>query len=344
MNLYLDSGYVNFPAILGRGFTWNWLTGGRGIGKTYGILEYVLYNSKEPFMYLRRTAKQYNAIKSKDFSPLNPVAKEHGDNYIYEDVSHEDLTRVYRECGEDKEIVGYFSALSTFYNIRGFDASTIKYLIYDEFIPEAHARPIRKEDFALANIYETINRNRELKGEAPLIFIGLSNSDAMANPYFIGYNLMKYYGRMYESGNEYTELPDRSTLLINFKKSPISEAKNETSLYKMVGEDSEYSKMAIKNEFNSDDFAYIKSYNLKSFSPLVSIGNIGIFTNNQSNIIYVSSTIPKSVRHFQPFGIEQKEFNNKYRFLKIAYLNGKCRFESYTEKVAFEAFCNFTQR
>lgn len=345
MTLYLPSGYVDFPAIYSRGFTWNWLTGGRAIGKTFGCLEEHLHINPRIFLYIRRTAKQYQAIKSKDFSPLNPIAKMYNEEYKYEDVPHEDLTRIYRVLGDDKkELVGYMSALSTFYNVRGLNADVVRDIIYDEFVPEPHARPIKKECFALLNLYETVNRNRELQGELPVRFTGLSNSDSLANPYFIDLGLMKYYGRMIETGREVTDLRDRDTLLINFKNSPISIQKKETALYRMAGEKSEYAKMAIENEFNNDDFAYIQSYNLKPFTPVCAIGNIGIFCNRDNSLFYVTSTIPKSVKCYQAFGAEERQFRARFAFLKMAYLNGKVRFETYTEKVAFEAFFDFVQR
>lgn len=344
MNLYLQNGYVDFPSIYGRNFTWNWLTGGRAIGKTFGCLEEHLHKAHRIFLYIRRTAKQYQAIKIKDFSPLNPIAKMYNEEYKYEDVPHEDLTRVYRQVGDEKELVGYMSALSTFYNVRGLNAEIIQDIVYDEFVPEPHARPIKKECFALLNLYETVNRNRELQGQPPVRFTGLSNSDSLANPYFIDLGLMKYYGRMIETGREYTELRERDTLLINFKNSPISLQKKETALYRMAGEQSAYAKMAIDNEFNNDDFAYVQSYNLKPFRPVCAIGNIGIFVNKDSSLFYVTSTIPKTVKCYQPFGAEARQFRARFSILKTAYLNGKVRFETYTEKVAFEAFFEFIQR
>ena len=132
MTLYLPSGYVDFPAIYSRGFTWNWLTGGRAIGKTFGCLEEHLHKNPRIFLYIRRTAKQYQAVKSKDFSPLNPIAKMYNEEYKYEDVPHEDSTRIYRVLGDDKkELVGYMSALSTFYNVRGLNADVVRDIIYD---------------------------------------------------------------------------------------------------------------------------------------------------------------------------------------------------------------------
>ena len=45
-------------------------------------------------------------------------------------------------------------ALSTVSNLRGFDMSDCTLLIYDEFIPEPHERPLKNEAAALFNAYE----------------------------------------------------------------------------------------------------------------------------------------------------------------------------------------------
>ena len=98
---------------------------------------------------------------------------------------------------EEKTLHGYTSALSTFSNLRGFDGSNIKILLYDEFIPERHERLIKNEADAFFNVYETINRNRELQGGPPLIALCLSNSNSLASPIFTALNLVKTLERMH---------------------------------------------------------------------------------------------------------------------------------------------------
>ena len=55
--LYLKNGYLNVPYILHYNVPFIFVVGGRGTGKTYGALKYVL-ESGTPFIYMRRTQSQ----------------------------------------------------------------------------------------------------------------------------------------------------------------------------------------------------------------------------------------------------------------------------------------------
>ena len=69
-------------------------------------------------------------------------------------------------------------ALSTFGNLRGVDFSDVDMIFFDEFVPQKNARPIKAEAEAFFNLYETVNRNRELDGRPPVRVLMLSNEAA----------------------------------------------------------------------------------------------------------------------------------------------------------------------
>ena len=50
-NIYLESGFLNIPYIYDNGKVFNFLIGGRGIGKTYGMLKEVIARG-DKFIYM----------------------------------------------------------------------------------------------------------------------------------------------------------------------------------------------------------------------------------------------------------------------------------------------------
>lgn len=185
MKLYLDSGYVNIKGIIDLGLPFNFVVGGRGTGKTYTALETVKEEDIK-FMFMRRTQAQAELINKPDFSPFKSLNVDKGWNVITKPLTKYNAG-FYESC-EGEAVgapIGYTCALSTISNVRGFDAQDVKILVYDEFIPERHERPIKNEGAALLNAYETINRNRELKGHRPLQLLCLANSNDLSNPIFM---------------------------------------------------------------------------------------------------------------------------------------------------------------
>ena len=342
MGLYLDSGYLDFDWIISRGMPFIFITGGRGTGKTYGALDYCLKNNKH-FMFMRRTAKQTALIKKPQYSPFTPIERDSGTSLQIESLS-EDMGAVYRaeDSGDGKKTVsglpiGNICALSTVANIRGFDGSDIDILILDEFIKSAQEKSIKDEASAFANVYETINRNRELQGKKPLIAILLSNSNELANDYFMSFGFVNKLLEMRKNHKEVAILQTRGAMLIDLQKSPISEKKAETALYRLTGKESSISRMALNNEYCADDLSMIKSYNLSGFKPLVNIGEITIYQPKQNGYFYVSNKQDFTAPKYEAAGSSRQKFITLYRGLVTMYYRGNIRFEDYPCKALFEA-------
>ena len=67
--LYLESGYLNMEYIINLPVPFIFVLGGRGTGKTYGALKYLLDNDKR-FIMMRRTQTQVDMIKDSAFNPF----------------------------------------------------------------------------------------------------------------------------------------------------------------------------------------------------------------------------------------------------------------------------------
>lgn len=331
--VYLDNGYLNIHDILSRSMPFNFAVGGRGTGKTYGSLCECL-DTNRTFLLIRRTQAQADIITRPEFSPFKrickdrnlkitctPVTKYNSAFYFYEDSDDGKQTPIGNP-------IGYSAALSTFSNIRGFDASDVDLMIFDEFIPERHERPIKNEFEALMNCYETVNRNRELQGEQPLQLLCLANANDVANPVFVGFNLVKRSLGMIKKKQEVYVDKTKGICLYMLQHSPISEEKRNTALYKAT-QGTKFSEMAIDNNFSFNYLGNIGSRPLNEYTPICSISKITIYSHKSKDEYYVSLHKSGSPVEYTESESDIQRFKRMYWWLWEAYMAQKIIFEEY---------------
>lgn len=278
---YPETGYVNIGGILCEGYPFNFICGGRGTGKTYDALR-TARNQGIKFILLRRTQAQADLISKPEFSVFKPLNEDQGWSVIPERVSK------YNSAFVENDIqIGYTAALSTLSNMRGFDASDIRLIIYDEFIPEKHERPIKNEADALLNAYETINRNRELKGSAPVQLLCLANANDITNPVFESLGLIRIADRMQKKGTERWTDDKRGIQLIMLQRSPISRKKGQTALYNLT-EGSGFYRMSLENSFNVDR-QHVRPRPLGEYVPVCMIGELCIYRHKSEARLYCTT-------------------------------------------------------
>lgn len=265
MGLYLDNGFLNIEYCLNFKCPFTFIIGGRGTGKTFGAQLYCIGHNKI-YMLMRRTQAQADLISKPDFSPVNPVLDYLGRYAKIQSASkYNGIIYSSSELSEDAAYTlhGYTSALSTFSNLRGFDGSGIDILLFDEFIPERHERALKQEADAFFNVYETINRNRELSGKQPLTALCLSNSNSLDSPILSALNLVKVLERMQSKGqSEYINRESGIAIFLLYN-SPISAQKRKTALYRATA-NTDFAKMSLDNSFAYDDMTDVKSISLNS--------------------------------------------------------------------------------
>ena len=312
MKIYGPDGFVNIRGILAEGYPFNFLVGGRGTGKTYTSLK-VAREEGLMFMLMRRTQSQSDLISKPEFSVFKPLNHDLNISVEVERISKYN-SAFYEELEEGKKIIGYTCALSTISNMRGFDASDIQLLIYDEFIPEKHERLLKNEADALWNAYETMNRNREMKGNAAMQMLCLANANDIANPVFESLNLIRIADKMQKGNSERWTDDKRGIQLIMLHRSPISRQKIKTALYNLT-EGTQFSEMALDNSFNIDRH-HIKPQPLNEFLPICSIGELNIYRHKSDNRLYASTHVS---------GV----FNRKYRVTESDKLYYRRMFRSH---------------
>lgn len=334
MNLYLANGFLDMERIIEKGYPFTFIVGARGTGKTYGALRYALQSHRR-FIYMRRTKSQTDIINKPDFSPFKSISRDLQTEVICKPISTYNSGFYLTEGDEVLPTpIGYTAALSTIAKMRGFDASDVDLLLYDEFIPENHERPIKDEAIAFFNAYETINRNRELGGERPLQAICMSNSNVLANPYFLELQLVTRAERMSEKGIEYYTDDHRGICIIILNNSPISEKKSHTALYRALSGGS-YSSMALYNKFADLEEAHTKARPLIEFTPVVKIGELCIYKHKSKREYYASTHCTGKPVEYGTTDTDKVRFKRKYPYLWHAFLNEHMDFENYIAYALF---------
>ena len=331
MNIYEKSGYLDIPAIVNLRIPFTFIVGGRATGKTYGALKYVLTSHTE-FMLMRRTQSQADLINKPEFSPFKPICEDLGI-----EVTVKPVTKYNSAFYVGDEPIGYTCALSTISSMRGF-STTAEILLYDEFIPERHERVMKNEGAAFLNAYETINRNRELKGHRPLQALCLANAFDIANPIFMELGLVGIAEKMQQQGRELYINRDKGIMIVMPKSQKISNKKSETALYKLT-EGSNYADMALSNKFSYNPTDNIKTQPLGEYRPVVAVGEITIYKHKSGRRYYVSEHRTGNPESYNTDEVDIKRFIAAHgRRLYRAHMNGRVLFENMTCKSLFELY------
>ena len=335
MKYYDENGYINMRKIVRDKYPFTFVIHGRATGKTYGTLKMVL-EDKIRFMFMRRTQSQADLISRDDFSPFKPIMDDNPGLLLTSQPLNKYVTGVYHANRNDSgklmpagDAIGYICALSTISNLRGFSLEDVEIMIFDEFIPERHERLLRSEGEALLNAYETINRNRELKGRRPLQLLCLSNANTISSPIFETLNLIDRVDRMIRTGKQEYFDDARGIAVYILKDSPISSKKGETSLYKATRE-TDFQKMALANEFSSDHFTYIRRQPIEEYKPLATYEDVCIYRHKaKQNLWYISRHKSGTVPAYTSDPFSTKKFRRDFMIMFDALIKGNVSFEDY---------------
>lgn len=316
---------------LGRVF--NFVIGARGTGKTYGALKYLL-EKRIYFMYLRRTLTQVQIITTPEMSPFKDINSDLEMNVGFSPIA-KNTYGIYEMEGDEKggqhpsgAPVGVCTALSTFSNLRGFSGRDIEVIVFDEFIPERSERPIKDEAGAFLNMYETINRNRELQGKAPVQVLCLANSNQIAASIMVDLELIRPVEKMIKRRTSEVFIDERNTAIFLPSDSPISRQKRETALYKFSS-GTRYYDMAIENQFLDYDDMDVVSRSLKDYYLIVEWGELCVYIHRSELRYYCTLHRQGGAPHYNTNSIDSKRFRRDYVFLWHDYLNKAVEFESF---------------
>lgn len=274
---------VNFfdcSEIIKNPYTFSFIIGGRGIGKTYSALRHIKESGAKT-MYLRNKDNEIKFACSPEGNPFKKLNSDYNWKIKIPRVGSTLKSIIDEESGET---IGYAAPVCTFGNIAGADFSDVELCIWDEFIPKKTDRILGNLGELFSAAYETMNRNRELLGEQPIKVIFLSNSNSLASDVLIYFGLVPIIEQMKIKGETAYTDTERS-IYVKLPESEISDQKRETALYKAIA-GSAYVEMALDNDFAFDSFYNVRPRPIREYYPLCSIDDIYIYRHKSNGRYY----------------------------------------------------------
>ena len=315
----------------------------RGPGKTYSTLRYCIEN-KKPFIFIKRTIEDIKLLCATsnnkkgvkfDVSPFVPLNRDFGWNI--KPVKIEKGVAGFYNCNENDEPsgnpVGYAVALTIAADVKGFDLSVCDLMIFDEFIPKKYERVNRLEGDSLLDVYETVQRDRVLRGRQELKLICLANATSINNPTFNILEVTDIVAGMDLTGQEY-EYNSKRKILLHKIPEQVGATAAKTGIQEAM-EGTRWADMAYGGSFSYDDFSTVKHQRLKNYQPLCKVlyNRKEIYFYMKDGNYYACSSKSNTKNEYdlskEP---EQKRFFYDYigRF-KEALIAGRMSFEKYTQ-------------
>lgn len=264
--------YYDINEAVEKGAIFSFIIGGRGIGKTYSALRYTSIDNNITFLLLRTSEAELDKTVGKNINPFKKLNRDFKRNI---EVATGDVkTFIEKTEGDVVEVRGYAAALSTFSNFRGMDFSDVDVIIYDEFMREKQQK-IKNIGFIFFNIYETINRNREIEGRDPVRVYFLSNAAMLDSPLLSDLDLVSELEMMIRKGQRRLTIPERG-VYIHLPQVEVSEKKSKTALYKLA-QGTDFYQFSIENDFVSASFTGVEKQNIQEYTPICSLDSMYIW-------------------------------------------------------------------
>lgn len=317
--------YYSIEPLLEKGKVFNAVYAGRGVGKTYSCLAKMVRENLH-HIYLRRSDTELKGACNRVVHPYKSINVDMGTDYQI--IPHSNMTSIIDN--KTGEIMGYGLALSTYHNVKGADFSDIEWIIFDEFTRDPLSRPIKNEGNVFLNFYETVSRNREIKGKDPVRVIFLNNAVSIESDIMKVFGLQDVIESMATNGQKRFTSHEKSFAIEMIFSSEISELKKETSLYKAIGENGDFYKMAIENNFSNDSMYNVKRKNLIEYYPYCSYEDIYIYRHKSDGTYYISFIKADCPAYSKDTKALFRR--NHYLPLKEAIISGKAFFQTYIMK------------
>lgn len=331
MKLYLDNGYldaahidevadrnhINFIIIIGK----------RQVGKTYNVLKLMLDSGRQ-FIFMRRVRPELDMLCKDVNSPFEKVATDVKLRKESEYTAEIARIKTDEEGKEERTRIGTAVTLAGIGNIRGFNGDHFTDLVFDEFIPEEQLYKVRNEGDAFLNAHVTISGNRELEGRKPLKVWLLANSNNLNSKILEALKITDVVEKMSIRGEESRIIKNRGIMVILPESKVIIDKRKQTALYKAIGSDSKFSKMAFENEFAYNDYTDVGLKPLQEYNPLITIGRITLHLHKNDKTLYVTDKVKYKPRYvYTDSDTHINTFNRKFPEIRAAYLRGRIFFQ-----------------
>lgn len=313
------------------------IIGPRGCGKTYSVLDYMQEQSSEDskFIYMRRDGTEIDSCSSDYGNPFKKINDDKGYDIRPFQISKFNGFGIARD--DEAKVIGYGVALSTFASMRSQDFSDVDRIFFEEFIPEKHKRKIKGEGQALLNLYETVNRNRELLGDKPVELIMCANGIDLANPILLELGATSLIGKMLMNKQRRLTIPEKSLYIEIIPRTKVSELKEDTVLYRLANQD--FVIDSLDTTFRGADLEYVrKNVNLKSYKTEFAYSDFVFFSNKEHYYVARSKVPCKISIPEREIARLQALFAPRYRILRAM---GNIYFDDYVTLAMFDRLLNY---
>lgn len=272
--------------------------GARGVGKTFGlrrqfILDYLKRGWR--FVEVTRYKNELSGVSDGYFNRLEKLPEFKG--YVFKTDARYAYVAKQPDDEKDKPVwnmCGYFVALSDAQRLKKRTFDDVRRILLDEAILERadrYHRYLPNEFGVLANLVDTVSRERaDTQSIRPRVYL-LGNACDLANPYFAAYHVgtdLRFGYRWYA----------HKTFLLHYVEP--GEYGREKAVGTVAGrmmENTEAGDVALNNAFQhqNSEFVRKKSKNAKfSFGIVCNGYKYGIWVDLNEGYYYVTNQIPKN--------------------------------------------------
>lgn len=280
--------YYKYDKLYSYNGTYNFLVGGRGLGKTFGAKEKAIkaaLTKGDEFIYVRRYKEELATARNTFFADIEykfPKWDFRSNGMFAQTAPAETRDEKKREW----KTIGYFIALSTSQRQKSVAFPKVKTIIYDEFIIEKgmlHYLP--DEATVFNNFYSTVDRYTD---KTKVFF--LANSVSIMNPYFIEYEIRP------DENSEFV-IKEGGFIVCHFPEAEnFSNSVYQTRFGKFI-KNSEYAQYAVGNTFDDNNNKMLAEKHSRAkyvFSLECKTGTFSVWHTNDNDEYFIQSKLPKA--------------------------------------------------
>lgn len=322
----------------------NILFGARGPGKTFSVLKHRIEDSVEDetenskFIWLRDKDSVIQKIAAGNSLTAPIEAKTEGFPHVEIIKSNGNYNFIKDPKSDNYRKLGYLMALSTFHNARGLSYEDVIDITWDEFISEEGTIIQKNQGQIFLNMYESVNRNRELETPArpPVRITFLSNSEDIYSDVLEDLGVSAIIEDMNINGTK--TYRDEDIWIEMIDAAEFREKKKDTFIYR-INKNEKFRDKALNNKFIYNKALIKRNVNLKGAAGLFNVGNRYVLIQLKDGSLYFKLGTWKNIINYdldneQEAILYRLLFNDK---LRIHYISGNMFFDSiYTQRTILE--------
>lgn len=332
--------YVDRSAVLGYKATLNFISGRRGIGKSWTFKDYALYHAcvdpeHKAFIYMRRYKNELKVNKDKIFNNVQESILSmgkftiRGDTYLL-----------------DNKVIGYAVPLSTYIDYKSVPFEKVSNVLFDEAIIENTniKRYIPDECEAFCSFMSTVLRSRKADDKNMCRFWVIGNLSTKLTPYNAYFHLPPFDKKYYDK--------DRLILVYPTENNEVQEEEKNTQLERVL-RGTDYYNFNFKNTPIADVDGYIKPLPKdKKLFLVVKVNGVdlGVYYSFLTGDIFISKKHDKTYnrkvtldRSLPDNYIYLNRTMNSSKIIRSALYQGRIYYDTMDAKILAEDFIKYVK-